>query len=55
LIPIVLTQHGGSDDKVPDPLKTLVWKAVDDIDIVPTILKALPESLKAQVKYTPHK
>lgn len=55
VIPIVLAQHGGSDDRVPLPLKTLVWKTVDDIDIVPTILKALPESVKAQIKYTPHK
>jgi hypothetical protein len=55
VIPIVLAQHGGSDDRVPAPLKTLVWKTVDDIDIVPTILKALPESVKAQIKYTPHK
>ncbi len=55
VIPIVLAQHGGSDDRVPAPLKTLVWKTVDDIDIVPTILKALPESVKAQIRYTPHK
>ena len=55
IIPIVLAQHDGSDDKVPAPLKTLVWKTVDDIDVVPTILKALPESVKAQIKYTPHK
>lgn len=55
VIPIVLAQHGGSDDRVPAPLKTLVWKTVDDIDIVPTILKALPESAKAQIKYTPLK
>lgn len=55
VIPIVLAQHGGCDDRVPAPLRTLVWKTVDDIDIVPTILKALPESLKAQIKYTPIK
>jgi hypothetical protein len=55
VIPIVLAQHGGSDDKVPAALNTLAWKTVDDIDIVPTILKALPESVKAQIKYTPHK
>ena len=55
VIPIVLAQHGGYDDKVPAPLKTLVWKTVNDIDILPTILKALPESVKAQIKYTPHK
>lgn len=55
VIPIVLAEHGGSDDKVPTPLKTLVWKTVNDIDILPTILKALPESVKAQIKYTPHK
>lgn len=55
VIPIVLAQHGGSDEKVPAPFRTLAWKTVDDIDIVPTILKALPESVKAQIKYTPHK
>ena len=55
IIPIVLAQHGGSDNIVPAPLKTLVWKTVDDIEIVPTILKGLPESTKAQIKYTPHK
>lgn len=55
VIPIVLAQHGGSDDRVPAPLNTLVWKTVDDVDIVPTILKALPESVKAQIKYAPHK
>ncbi len=55
IIPIVLAQHGGSDDRVPDPLKTLVWKTVDDIDIVPTILKALPELVKAQIKYSASK
>ena len=55
IIPIVLAQHGGSDSIVPAPLKMLVWKPVDDIEIVPTILKGLPESAKAQIKYTPHK
>jgi hypothetical protein len=55
IIPIVLAQHGGSDERVPAALNLLVWKTVDDIDIVPTILKALPESVKAQIKYTPHK
>ena len=55
VIPIVLSQHGGSDERVPEPMKTLVWKTVDDIDIVPTILKALPAATKAQIKYTPLK
>ena len=55
VIPIVLAQHGGSDDRVPNPLKTLVWKTVDDIDIVPTILRALPDSVKAEIKYSPPK
>lgn len=53
VIPIVLAQHGGSDDRVPNPLKTLDWKTVKDIDIVPTILRALPDSVKAQIKYNP--
>jgi hypothetical protein len=51
VIPIVLAQHGGSDERVPNPLRTLVWKTVDDIDIVPTILKALPDFVKKQIKY----
>lgn len=55
VIPIVLAQHGGSDSQVPGPLKTLVWKTVEDIDIVPTILKALPDYMKAQIKYNPPK
>jgi hypothetical protein len=55
VIPLVLAQHGGSDDRVPESLRLLVWKTVDDIEIVPTILKGLPESVKAQIKYTPHK
>jgi hypothetical protein len=55
VIPIVLAQHGGSDDLVPKPLQTLVWKTVDDIDILPTILRALPDFVKAQIKYSPHK
>jgi len=55
IIPIVLLQHGGSDAKVPDLLQTLVWKTVDDVDIVPTILKALPDFVKAQIKYTSYK
>lgn len=55
VIPIVLAQHGGSDERVPAPLQTLVWKTVEDVDILPTILKALPTSVQAQVKYTPHK
>ena len=55
VIPIVLAQHESSNDRAPAPLNMLVWKTVDDIEIVPTILRAHPESAKAQVKYTPHK
>ena len=52
IIPLVLRQHGGSDEHVPAPLQTLVWKTVDDVQIVPTILKALPNSVQAQVAYS---
>ncbi|HAL40113.1 MAG TPA: hypothetical protein DCP03_19205 [Polaromonas sp.] len=51
IIPLVLAQHGGSDDRVPAPFKTLVWKTVDDAEIVPTILKALPATVQGQVRY----
>lgn len=55
IIPLVLRQHGGSDAHVPAPLQTLVWKTVDDVQIVPTILKALPAHLQSQVAYAPPK
>lgn len=51
IIPLVLRQHGGSDDCVPQSLQTLVWKTVDDVQIVPTILKSLPVHMQAQVAY----
>lgn len=51
IIPLVLFQHGGSDDRVPSPLQTLVWKTVDDVEIVPTILRALPATVQSQVRY----
>lgn len=55
IIPLVLAQHGGSDDRVPDPLKTLVWKTVSDIDLVPTILRSLSANAQAMVRYNPPK
>lgn len=51
VIPLVLAQHGGTDERVPAPLQTLVWKTVNDVDIVPTILRGLPAFMQAQVKY----
>jgi hypothetical protein len=51
IIPLVLRQHGGSDANVPAPLQTLVWKTVDDVQIVPAILKALPAPVQGQVAY----
>jgi hypothetical protein len=55
IIPLVLAQHGGSDDRVPAPLKTLVWKTVDDVDVLPTILRALPKAIQGLVRYVPRK
>ncbi|WP_429165363.1 toll/interleukin-1 receptor domain-containing protein [Aeromonas dhakensis] len=55
VIPLVLAQHGGGDADVPAPLQTLVWKTVNDVDIVPSILRALPEHMQRQVKYEPPK
>jgi hypothetical protein len=52
IIPLVLAQHGGTDDKVPKQLRTMTWKTVEDVDIVPTILKALPPALQNLVRYT---
>ncbi len=55
IIPLVLAQHGGTDDRVPDPLKTLVWKTVQDIDVVPMILRSLPSATQAMIRYNPPK
>jgi hypothetical protein len=55
IIPLVLAQHGGSDAHVPGPLQTLVWKTVDDVEIVPGILRALPDVLRSLVRYVPPK
>lgn len=55
IIPLVLTQHGGSDGHVPVPFQTLVWKTVDDVEIVPTILRALPAAIQGLIQYTPPK
>jgi TIR domain len=55
IIPLVLRQHGGSDSQVPAPLQTLVWKTVDDVQIVPAILKALPVHVQASIAYAPPK
>lgn len=55
IIPLVLAQHGGKDANVPAPLQTLVWKTVDDVDIVPSVLRALPENMLRQVRYEPLK
>ena len=51
IIPLVLAQHGGTDDRVPRPLKTLVWKTVQDIDVVPTILRSLPPDIQSMIRY----
>ncbi len=55
VIPLVLAQHGGSDSNVPSPLQTQVWKTVDDVEIVPAILRALPNAVQALIRYAPPK
>ena len=55
IIPLVLAQHGGSDDRVPVPLQTQAWKTVDDVEIVPTILRALPSAVQGLIRYAPPK
>jgi hypothetical protein len=55
IIPLVLAQHGGSDAHVPAPLQTLVWKTIDDVEIVPTILRALPATVQGLIQYAPPK
>jgi len=55
IIPLVLAQHGGNDDRVPASIKTLVWKTVDDVDIVPTILRGLPAAVQGLIRYAPPK
>lgn len=51
IIPLLLAQHGGTDDRVPKPLRTLVWKTVNDVDVVPVILRSLPAAIQAMVRY----
>lgn len=51
IIPLVLAQHGGTDERMPKPLQTLVWKTVDDVDVVPTILRSLPSDVQNMVRY----
>lgn len=55
IIPLVLTQHGGTDVNVPPALQTLTWKNVSDVQIVPTILSSLPISTQSQIAYNPSK
>lgn len=52
IIPLVLKQHGGTDERVPAPLTTLVWKTVDDIEVLPVILRSLPPEVQAMVSYS---
>jgi hypothetical protein len=52
IIPLVLSQHGGSDDRVPGPLQTLTWKTVEDSEIVPAILRAIPSSIQGLIRYS---
>lgn len=51
IIPLVLRQHGGTDDLVPQPLRDLKWVQVDDVDIVPVILTGLPEFVQNEVRF----
>lgn len=53
IIPLVLRQHGGADHNVPAPLQKLKWETVDDIDILPTILRSLPAPVQSLIKYAP--
>lgn len=50
IIPLVLRQHGGTDSHMPAPLRKLKWEVVDDIDILPTILRALPYKVQSTAK-----
>ncbi len=50
IIPLVLRQHGGTDEKVPAPLRKLKWEVVDDIEILPTILRSLSPRIQQTVK-----
>lgn len=52
IIPLVLRQYGGTDANVPEPLRILKWETVDDIDILPTIIRSIPSDLQSMIKYT---
>lgn len=55
VIPLVLRQHGGTDELVPSSLRRLTWKTVDDVQIVPTIIRALPALSQDLIRYKPLK
>jgi len=51
IIPLVLQQHGGTDANVPGPLKKLKWETVQDVDIMPTIIRSLPPRVQATIRF----
>lgn len=53
VIPLLLTQHGGLDVHIPKSLQNRIWKKVNDIQVIPTIIKSLPENVRGKIKYSP--
>lgn len=51
VIPLVLTQHGGTDGHVPRVLNKLVWKSVTDVEIVPKIIQSLSPTIQKMICY----
>ena len=51
IIPLVLRQHGGTDANVPGPLSKLKWETVDDVEILPAIIRSLPARVQQTVKF----
>jgi hypothetical protein len=51
IIPLVLQQHGGTDANVPAPLRKLRWETVQDVDIMPTIIRSLPPRVQATIRF----
>lgn len=51
LLPLVLTDHGGTSEKVPEPLNLRIWANVTDAEIMHAILRDLPQSLQPLVRF----
>lgn len=51
IIPLVLSDHGGTVEMVPEALRYLTWKTVSDVHVLGAIIVALPARLQERIGY----